>query len=103
MPKSQKLRWMNRYSTSIIKVALYLKQFMKLFHLAHPLSTLSKSKTLYMFFLILYGQKLPNSRDVYQLLIPKYHIQGIAFFERLITHILKGKMNLLWKKLKPQK
>lgn len=79
---------------------------MKLFHLAHPLSTLSKSKTLHTIFwfvFILYGQKVPDSRDVYQLLISKHHIQGIAFFERLITHILKGKMNLLWKKLKPQK
>lgn len=55
---------MNRYSASVIKVEPYLKQFMKVCNLAHPLSTLSKSKTLPFFGLFLsYMDKSPKFQE----------------------------------------
>lgn len=100
---------MNRYSTSVIKAEMYLKQFMKLFYLVHPYFTLSKSRTLYTTFWFVFiprGQKKsPDYRDVCKLLLSKWpHTRYWVFWEILLTHILKGGgMNLLWKKIKPQK
>lgn len=63
---------------------------------------LSKNKTLNTTFLVCFyptwTKKNVSYRNVYNCYHRSDHIRDIEYLERLLTHILKGKMNLLWKK-----
>ena len=84
---------------------MYLKQFMRLFSPLPVHSWVKAKHYTTLWFLFSYVDKSPGYRNVCKLLLSKWpYTRYWVFWEILLINILKGKgMNLLWKKMKPQK